>query len=86
MTKEAREEMALANVTGRSCFINPYINHETVPANIIEYIGNERSPVDFVLTVFITWGKNAVVVKNAAVNPIIFIEFINARYETVLSW
>ena len=33
-------------------------------------MGNDKSPVDFVLTVLITCGKKAVVVRNAANSPI----------------
>jgi len=40
-----------------------------VPLNISEYMGNDKSPVDFVLTVLIICGKKAVVVKNAASRP-----------------
>jgi hypothetical protein len=40
-----------------------------VPVNIREYIGSDKSPVDFVLTVFINCGKKAVVVKNAPNRP-----------------
>jgi len=32
-------------------------------------MGNDKSPVDFVLTVLIICGKKAVVVKNAASRP-----------------
>ena len=71
MTNDASEETALASVTGRSPFSKPYISQDKVPANIKVYIGNDKSPVDFVLTVFITCGKNAVVVKNAAISPMI---------------
>ena len=74
------DETALARVTGKSCFIKPYISQLTVPVNMSEYMGNDKSPVDFVLTVFITCGKNAEVVKNAASSPMDSIRCIGLNY------
>jgi hypothetical protein len=76
MANDASEETALTSVTGRYPFSKSYTSQDTVPVNIKAYMGNDKSPVDFVLTVFITCGKKAVVVKNAAVNTITFTKCI----------
>lgn len=74
--KEAQEEMPLASISGISCLKRPYTSQHTVPANISEYMGSERSLVDLVLIVFIACGKNAVVVRKAASRPIASINFM----------
>ena len=52
------------------------MNHINVPKVNKTYINKEIEDVSLVRIVFIAWGKNEVVVKNAATNPVVVIQFI----------
>ncbi len=70
----------LAKITGQSFLKIPYISQSKTPEVKSEYITKERSRVCFVRIAFIACGKNAVVVKHAASNPIIVVSFIFLAY------
>jgi len=48
----------------------PYNNHIRVPNVNSEYIARDILAVSFVCMVLIAWGRNEMVVQNAATNPI----------------
>jgi hypothetical protein len=58
-----------AKMMGRSAIKIPYKSHKNIPNVNIEYIPKDRSFVCLVLIVFTAWGKNAIVVQNAATSP-----------------
>jgi hypothetical protein len=63
-------ETVFAAITGALDISSPYISHDIKPSSIIINVISDRSFVSFVLIVFIDWGRNAKVVKNAAMKPI----------------
>ncbi len=60
-----------AAIMGTLDTIIPYVSQKIKPMSVIISIPSERSFVCFVFMVLIDCGKNANVVKNAAVSPII---------------
>ena len=70
-------ETVLAAMTGVLLLSIPYASQETKPNSTIISIGSERSFVCLVLIVLIACGRNAKVVKNAAVKPIIKVRVSN---------
>ena len=58
-----------AIITGNECVSHPYIIQRKTPLIKRISIVEETSPADFSLQVFINCGKNAKVVKPAAINP-----------------
>ena len=67
---------ALANATGKLGSIIPYISHNKVPVVNTAYIDKEIPEVFLVRMVLMAWGKNEIVVLNAASKPIISIKVI----------
>jgi len=61
---------------GKSFLNKPYMNHSIVPTVIRVYIPKDKSLVCFVLIVLMAWGKNAMVVHEAATRPRIVIKFM----------
>lgn len=58
-----------ARIMGRSLIKIPYKSHRNIPNVNMEYIPKDRSFVCLVLMVFTAWGRNAPVVRAAAINP-----------------
>jgi 5'(3')-deoxyribonucleotidase len=67
---------ALAAATGMLLVSSPNTNQHKVPNAKSEYINNEIPDVSFVRMVFNACGRKEIVVKNAAIKPIIVIIFI----------
>jgi|TARA_Y100000031_G_C7960746_1_gene265843 hypothetical protein len=67
--------IAFATIIGQDKIITPYINHENTPVQNITYIFKLISFVDFVFHICITCGRNAIVVNDAAINPITVTRF-----------
>lgn len=59
----------LVIITGNAFIKIPYISHVNAPMQNIMNIPKDISLVDFVLHVWITCGKNAVIVNAEAANP-----------------
>jgi hypothetical protein len=70
---------ALAAATGMLLESNPNTNQAKVPNAKSEYINNEMPDVSFVRMVFNACGRKEIVVKKAAIKPIIVIIFIIKR-------
>lgn len=64
-------DTVLAAITGVLLMSSPYASQQIKPSSTITSIGRERSFVCLVLIVLIACGRNANVVKNAALKPII---------------
>jgi hypothetical protein len=62
-----------AIVTGGSLVRIPYVNHRNTAMQNIENMPSEMSLVDRVLQTFMSWGRNAITVRVAAVKPIMVV-------------
>lgn len=62
--------MPFAKTMEGLCFKNPKISHRIIPIKNKISIGNDRLETSLVFQVLYTCGKNAIVVKRAAPNPI----------------
>ncbi len=71
-------ERVFAAITGMLDTIIPYASQKIKPISVIISITKDRSFVCFVLMVLIDCGRNAKVVKKAAVRPIIIASVSNS--------
>jgi hypothetical protein len=68
-----------ASTMGRSPIRIPYTSHRNIPNVKTEYIPSERSSVCLFLMVLIAWGRNADVVRVAAISPRMVKGFMEGR-------
>ena len=64
-----------AKIIGICLRIKPYKNHRKTPTENRVYIPNDKSFVCFNFIVFKVWGRNAMVVQTAAIDPITAAKF-----------
>lgn len=69
IVKAKTKVAAFARIIGREASRIPYTSQRIMPAQNPIIITKERSPVDFVFQVLITWGKKAIVVNVPAASP-----------------
>ena len=82
MNIERISVIELANIIGKSDILIPYNNQEKTPTVKMMNIDSEISFVLFVLYTLIAWGKNAIVVQNAAKKPI----YLEKNSKTIISY
>jgi hypothetical protein len=66
MTAHRSSEKSFATISGMSSGISPYVSHSKTPATKSKNMANDKSAVDFVFQVSMTWGRKAKVVQQAA--------------------
>lgn len=74
MVEMRKNVITLAKIIGKSLIKIPYVSHITTPISDKTNIPSERSRVFFVLIVLMACGKNATVVSEAPIIPIIVTE------------